>query len=206
MAALLGALAAGCGDEDDVPQEAQRPAATAPQEHLPPVRKRPAPMPVDRFWSLVDRSRDPSIERAAAKLTGQLSRLSPVELVAFNRTFDRQLERSAHWDHWAACFIINAGCGDDSYDYYRMWLVAQGRASYARVLEDPSYAGRLTTPARRETYGESYSYVAGEVYEQRTGRTIPLYRADAGRFEPKGEEWEEETVDKRLPALARRYG
>jgi hypothetical protein len=28
---------------------------------------------------------------------------------------------------WAAAYVINGGCSDDGFDYFRGWLIAQGR-------------------------------------------------------------------------------
>lgn len=34
---------------------------------------------------------------------------------------------------WAAAYVINGGCSDDGFDYFRGWLIVQGHEVYERV-------------------------------------------------------------------------
>lgn len=38
---------------------------------------------------------------------------------------------------WAAGYLINDGCSDDGFEYFRAWLIAQGREVFERVVADP---------------------------------------------------------------------
>ncbi|MFB7650948.1 MULTISPECIES: DUF4240 domain-containing protein [unclassified Streptomyces] len=38
---------------------------------------------------------------------------------------------------WAAAYIANGGCSDDGFDYFRGWLIAQGRGVFERAVTDP---------------------------------------------------------------------
>ncbi|MFC9245678.1 DUF4240 domain-containing protein [Streptomyces sp. NPDC057136] len=38
---------------------------------------------------------------------------------------------------WAAAYVINGGCSDDGFDYFRGWLIAQGREVFERTAADP---------------------------------------------------------------------
>jgi hypothetical protein len=38
---------------------------------------------------------------------------------------------------WAAAYVINGGCSDDGFEYFRGWLITQGREVFDRVVADP---------------------------------------------------------------------
>lgn len=38
---------------------------------------------------------------------------------------------------WAAAYIIMGGCSDDTFDYFRGWLLYQGKETYEACIEDP---------------------------------------------------------------------
>jgi hypothetical protein len=40
-------------------------------------------------------------------------------------------------DQWGAAYLANGGCSDDGFDYFRGWLIGQGRKVYETVLADP---------------------------------------------------------------------
>ncbi|OSP39974.1 hypothetical protein B7767_28795 [Streptomyces sp. 13-12-16] len=44
---------------------------------------------------------------------------------------------------WAAAYVINGGCSDDGFDYFRGWLIAQGRETFERVVADPDALAEL---------------------------------------------------------------
>jgi hypothetical protein len=44
---------------------------------------------------------------------------------------------SYHVDLSGAAYLINGRCSDDGVEYFRGWLIAQGRATYERVVADP---------------------------------------------------------------------
>ena len=37
---------------------------------------------------------------------------------------------------WDAAYLINGGCSDDGFDYFRGWLVDQGRETFERCLAE----------------------------------------------------------------------
>jgi Protein of unknown function (DUF4240) len=38
---------------------------------------------------------------------------------------------------WGAAYLINGGCSDDGFDYFRGWLLSQGHATWQAALADP---------------------------------------------------------------------
>ncbi len=69
---------------------------------------------------------------------------------------------------WDLAFVMNLGCGDDSFMDFRAWLIGQGRNVYQRALVDPESLVDLVG-LRDETFAEALLYVAQYAYESKTG-------------------------------------
>src|SRR5438105_2559389 len=103
-------------------------------------RDRLAKVDATQFWQLVDAARatgGSDADGVAAALTLALRQLPPEEIVAFDDLLWEQLARSYHWDLWAGAYVLNGGCSDDCFDYFRGWLIAQGQAVFEAALRDP---------------------------------------------------------------------
>jgi len=152
------------------------------------------------FWQLIESSRenaggDP--DEQADELTDLLSELPPDEIVAFDRMLHELLAAANRWDLWAAAYIINGGCSDDAFEYFRAWLVAQGERVYREALADPETLTERAEPDA--TNAESLLYAAGDAYRVETGRDLP---AKVSRpSEPAGERWNEADLKHRFPKL-----
>ena len=79
-------------------------------------------MTEDKFWEIVAQSRagnDHSQSAQRTKLKQLLSSLEVPEVVAFDKIFDEKLAASYTWDLWGAAYIIDGGCSDDGFEYFR---------------------------------------------------------------------------------------
>lgn len=89
----------------------------------------------DRFWALIDSSRAVSgCERQAAWLVSALRTRTEPELREFTTELRRRLAESYRWDLWAVAYVANGGASDDGFEYFRGWLITQGRRRYERAL------------------------------------------------------------------------
>jgi len=52
-------------------------------------------------------------------------------------------------DLWGAAYLINGGCSDDAFEYFRGWLIVQGRGTYERIVADPPILSRRATTCLR---------------------------------------------------------
>jgi hypothetical protein len=170
-------------------------------------------MTQDQFWSLMASSKAASrgsFERQAKVLEQELSRLSPEEIVAFQRIFDEHFDRAYTWDLWGAAYILGGGCSDDGFMDFRSWLISMGRETYERALKDPeSLADIPLGPAVEEdVFFEGLAYVASQVYEKKTGEEeMPDYERHSAE-DPAGEEWDQDgdDLERRFPRLWAKYG
>jgi hypothetical protein len=83
-------------------------------------------------------------------------------------------------------------------------LISRGQRAFDRALEEPETVGDLVESGD-EIEAESFRYAPGVVYERVTGQQIPPDELPLPA-EPAGEEWQEESVDKLYPRLAKQFG
>jgi hypothetical protein len=152
-----------------------------------------------QFWQLIEYSRENAggdLDEQADELTDLLSELPADEILAFDRLFRQLLADAYRWDLWAAAFIINGGCSDDSFEYFRCWLIAQGERVYREALADPE---SLAERAEPDADAESMLYAAADAYEVETGRKLPHLVASPA--EPAGDKWDEDDLPAMYPRL-----
>ena len=92
------------------------------------------------FWGLIDQSRmdmDGDLDAQHEILVSKLSQYSPEEILEFDRILNKYNRESYTSDLWAAAYIINGGCSDDGFDYFRGWLISKGRKVYEDALKNP---------------------------------------------------------------------
>jgi Protein of unknown function (DUF4240) len=162
------------------------------------------------FWRLVEGARKESegdTEQQVELLHERLTELPAAEIVAFNRIMQELQNESYTWELWAAAYLMNGGCSDDGFDYFRCWLIAQGKAIYTAAVQDTGtladFPGELPEYAECEEMG----YVAQQAYELKTGRSLPeRAHVSPSPREPSGESWEEDAVHTVYPRLAARVG
>lgn len=93
----------------------------------------------EEFWEMIDKckQRGSDIEEQMEWLTSCLSKKAVKDIVMFDYTFNQIYEKSYTSDLWAAAYIVMGGCSDDSFDYFRAWVVYLGKETYQTALENP---------------------------------------------------------------------
>jgi len=100
-------------------------------------------------------------------------------------------------------FVISGGCSDDGFEYFRCWLIAQGKAVFEAALKDPDSLSELDIEDDPEE--EELLYLAPEIYEEKTGEEMPS-TGSPDPSEPTGDAWDEDSVEELFPKLAAKYG
>ncbi|MEM7281915.1 MAG: DUF4240 domain-containing protein [Pseudomonadota bacterium] len=158
----------------------------------------------DRFWSLVEsaKSAAKSTHDRPNELLPLLEDLSPAELEQFDAIYMKQLNRSYTWSLWGAAYVMNGGCSDDCFDYFRDWLISEGRQTFDAALAEPDTLAELPRVYGAEL--ELFRYVHFELYEKKVGKMLePNY--EGAPLDPAGEPWDEDEVYALFPKLARIY-
>lgn len=96
-------------------------------------------MDYNQFWKLIDEAREfaDGWEEMYDPLVETLSKLSDEEIMRWGQIFSLYQKLSYKDRLWAAAYVINGGCSDDAFDYFRGWLTAQGKAVFLSALRDP---------------------------------------------------------------------
>ncbi|MFE6869520.1 DUF4240 domain-containing protein [Kitasatospora sp. NPDC057692] len=137
------------------------------------------------FWALMDELS----RRAGGRperlewLRGRLRRGPAAEAVEFQARLEVACAPVATGALWRAVRRIEGGlCSDDGFDYFALWLVAQGQGTYQAVLADPdaladvaevrALVGRDLREWRDDEWPEweELDYAAQEVFGELTGQ------------------------------------
>ncbi len=95
-----------------------------------------------QFWKLIEDARlqvpDPANgEVIATQAAVLLSAWPREEIVAAEEVLSGLMAESYRVALWAAAYLANGGCSDDGFDYFRGWLIVQGRDVFEHALADP---------------------------------------------------------------------
>ncbi|WP_328458470.1 DUF4240 domain-containing protein [Streptomyces sp. NBC_00386] len=165
------------------------------------------------FWQLVDTTRETAEgdpEEQADLLVERLVQLDPDSVLDFSRHFESRYNRAYRWDLWGAAWVLLDGASDDAFDFFRCWLIGQGREVFEGAMHDPDTLAELLDDFDEEIDGdgEELGYAADEAYEQLTGAVAPALGIPAAPAEPEGAplEFENESVIAgRYPKLWERF-
>ncbi|GAA2660259.1 DUF4240 domain-containing protein [Streptomyces vastus] len=165
------------------------------------------------FWELVDTTREAAEgdpEEQADLLVERLLGLDPDSVLDFARHFEARYNRAYTWDLWGAAWILLDGASDDAFDFFRCWLIGQGREVYEHAVHDPDQLAELLPDFDDEVDGdgEELGYAADEAYEQLTGAVAPDLGIPAAPPEPTGTpiDFENQKVlAERFPRLWERF-
>ncbi len=126
----------------------------------------------------------------------------------------RQLiDRSSDYGILAVLYIADKTVSDDSFLYFRCWLIAQGKTVFENALKSPDSLASVETI--EFDVGEGLLYVSDNAfvkkYGKRTDKELPrdvLSSYLDYNFENHfhGEDWEEDDLTERFPELVDRYG
>lgn len=92
-----------------------------------------------QFWQLIEeaRARAASPCEVSQVLVDVLAQYDERDIMLWDQIFWEYQRLSYKNKLWAAAYVINGGCSDDGFDYFRGWLTAQGKSVFLAALADP---------------------------------------------------------------------
>ncbi len=126
------------------------------------------------------------------------------EIIEFDRLLCQLLNESYTWELWGAAYIINDGCSDDGFDYFRAWLISQGREVFENANKNPDSLAGIEDLEENVEF-EELLYAANRAYEKVTGEEMTLIPNSLPLLD---EGWDfDDTVEmkKRYPRLCKRF-
>ncbi len=169
---------------------------------------KPDPRKIDEnvFWELIEECRkEPDI---VEYLIGRLESLKTREIINYKKFETRLMRQAYRWELWAVAFIMMSGCGDDSFEYFRAWLISRGRAHFEAALKDPQKAAEGVEPGDI-CENEAFLSVAESAYTSiAKDGGADFWEKVTPKTEAKiqGQEWEEKDLPRMYPDLCKRFG
>lgn len=120
-------------------------------------------MTEDDFWKLIEKARTVANNHYQTQITSLktiLLTLEANEIEKFDNTFTAFLAASYDWKLWGASYVINGGCSDDCFDYFRQYLIGHGKDKFYQTLKEPeSCAGWIKSEEEDNWEGLQYSAI-----------------------------------------------
>jgi hypothetical protein len=162
-------------------------------------------MEAQKFWSLIESAKQSAgalIEARPVALQRLLSPLSPAEIQAFQVRYESLLLEANQWSLWGAAYLMNGGCSDDCFKYFRDWLISEGKITFDVALADPD---SLAAQPKRDYFElESFGYAAAKAFAGKgLGELERSFEVELAQ--PKGQEWNEGELPALYPKLAAKY-
>lgn len=157
----------------------------------------------EEFWGIVSKSLENSEDEyeQEEQLISEIVKLSPKEMIGFRLRTDKLLYDTYTSEMWCAGYIMNGGCSDDGFEYFRNWVISRGKETYYRAKENPDNLIIEASDEKDEYEFESFWYVALEAFRRRTGKELYDYidydefKTREGKYPPIKFNWKEENPE-----------
>jgi len=163
------------------------------------------------FWELIEQSWNVAkgdLEMQFETIVSKLSQYSPEEILEFDAIFGRYYVKSYTSELWAAAYIINDGCSDDGFDYFRAWLISKGKKIYEDALKNPeSLVDVIKIDEAGEVEFGDFLYVANKAYELKSGKEDFYDNVKIISYPPLDLSWSEDEneLEKMFPKLVKKF-
>ncbi|WP_299368024.1 DUF4240 domain-containing protein [Winogradskyella sp.] len=132
----------------------------------------------DIFWYIVDKSvtESNSQEEQEKILINEITKLPLKDIIGFRLRTDKLLFDTYNSEMWCAGYLMNQGCSDDGFEYFRNWIISRGKETYYNAETNPD---SLISQIEHKAYGfyefEGFWYVALEAFKTKTGQELYDY-------------------------------
>ncbi|MBF4517764.1 DUF4240 domain-containing protein [Flavobacterium sp. ANB] len=171
------------------------------------------------FWKIIEysiaKSNDDKLEQEKV-IIEKLSTYNPEQIIEFEIIFRQLVIQADDFKIMAAQKIIEGYVSDDSYLYFRCWLIGKGEKNYTETLKNPDFLSENINQDEESDF-EELMYVATNAYKIRIGkeeedesfpRDVAIGKGldyDFGAPPTKGVDWKEEELPATYPKLWNLY-
>ena len=131
----------------------------------------------DLYWAIVEKSLKSTKNQDDQEqfLIKEIGKLTPKQMIGFRLRTDKFLYDTYNSEMWCAGYIMNGGCSDDGFEYFRNWIISRGKNVYYNAKQNPdNLISEVDKNAEMYDF-ESYWYVALEAFKQKTGKDLYDY-------------------------------
>jgi hypothetical protein len=131
----------------------------------------------DTYWTIIDKSLKATSNQEDQKqfLIAEIEKLTPKEMIGFRLRTDKLLYDTYTSNMWCAGYIMNGGCSDDGFEYFRCWVISRGKNVYYKAKENPDYLIHEVVENTPYYEFEPFWYVALEAFKHTTGADLYNY-------------------------------
>lgn len=156
------------------------------------------------FWNIVDNSlkNTNNQKNQEAFLIKEIQKLTPKEIIGFRLRTDKLLYDTYNSKMWCAGYIMNGGCSDDGFEYFRNWVISRGKDVYYKAKENPDTLISQKENGEDEMFDfESFWYVALEAFNKKTGKNLydfidyENFKTTEGNYPQFEFDWKEENAE-----------
>lgn len=175
-------------------------------------------MSEEEFWHIIEDAKMHSSNNSElAKYIIDLLEARNIEsILGFDYWFSKFHYGSYNGDLWCTAYVAMGGCSDDAFDYFRAWLISQGKEVFEAAMSDPdSLVSALENTGRDAPENEILLVASARAYETKTGKDIKAfykvldeYETDFGSFAQPQFNWsqeDEESMKKICPKVFERF-
>jgi len=126
-----------------------------------------------QFWRIVDgvcAKAGRNLNLRVALLRSELEQMIPDQIIAFALQYHILHCRAYTGKLWAAIELLAGNLSDDSFYYFRDWLISEGSRPFDQAVAFPDSLYRWQV--RDGWQLESFRYVAFDVFQEMTGRNF----------------------------------
>ncbi|PZR27930.1 MAG: polymerase [Citrobacter freundii] len=161
-------------------------------------------MDEDRFWNIVATSLKfaDDQEKQEEFLISSLSKLPPKDIIGFRLRTDKLLFDTYNDKMWCAAYIMNGGCSDDGFEYFRCWVISRGKEVYYAAKENPdSLISQVNEDEDEDDYiyeFESFWSAPLDAFEQVTKKSLydfiddDVFKTSEGNYPAIEFSWQED--------------
>ncbi|MEO5942180.1 MAG: DUF4240 domain-containing protein [Ferruginibacter sp.] len=128
----------------------------------------------DLYWMIVDKSLKNTSDQDEQEqfLINEIGKLSLKQIIGFRLRTDKLLYDTYNSEMWCAGYIMNGGCSDDGFEYFRNWVISRGKETYYNAKQNPDNLIEEVNEDLEMYEFESFWYVALDSFKQKTGKDL----------------------------------
>ncbi len=126
------------------------------------------------FWEIISKSLEKSHSQNSQedRLIELLLELTPQQMIGFRLRTDKLLYESYTSEMWCAAYLMNGGCSDDGFEYFRCWVISLGQQIFEKSLIQPDTLIDFIQDHQEIYEFEDLWYVAIRAFENKTGKNL----------------------------------
>tara|TARA_Y100001935_G_C17189116_1_gene449108 strand:- start:175 stop:870 length:696 start_codon:yes stop_codon:yes gene_type:complete len=132
------------------------------------------------FWSIVEKSLENTNNQDDQErfLVKEIEKLTPKQMIGFRLRTDKLLYDTYNSEMWCAGYIMNGGCSDDGFEYFRNWVISRGKETFYSAKDNPDSLISEFVEGNDFYEFEGFWYVALTAFKNKTGKELYDYISD----------------------------